>query len=65
MIEPRVTVRQEVYEIDGAETSAPIPVIRVESHWNISGWVVLTVDEHRYTVNARDLADAVERARGR
>jgi hypothetical protein len=65
MNEPRVTVRQEIAEVDGEETGYPRPILLVETHGGVRDWIVLTIGGHRYTVRALDLADAAERARGR
>jgi len=63
MTEPDVTVRVPIYEVDGRDTEYPTPVLLVESHWTSSDRVVLRVSGYSYSVIARDLREACDRAR--
>jgi hypothetical protein len=63
-----VTVRVNIYEIDGKEAPCVPPSILTvasPSHRNRESMVVLTFGATTVTVSADDLADAVKRARGR
>lgn len=55
----------EIYEVDGKETpalSSKRPHVVIESHWNRNEMIVMTVDEKKYTIVARDLVCAVANA---
>jgi hypothetical protein len=55
----------EIYEVDGKETSAlssKRPHVVVESHWNRSEMIVVTVDDKKYTMVARDLQCGITNA---
>lgn len=58
-----VTSKVKVYEIDGLETK-PLENINIEvhNHWNITDFVVLTVDGKQYTVLADQLHRAIQNA---
>ena len=59
----RVQQSIEVHELDGKEAPHKGLVIGVDSHWNRRNFIVLIVNEHRYTVVGADLLAAVENAR--
>lgn len=50
----------KVYEVD--RTSCLDKVIDVESHWNDSDMVCITIEGISYTVRGRDLIKAIQNA---
>ena len=52
----KVECKLTVYEPENADG---VTSIRVESHWNQKSKVVLCINEHRYTLSAKDLRNAV------
>jgi len=58
-VESRVTI----YEIDGDETEGP--TLHVKNHWNMADFVVLSLNNKKITVVARDLEVAIKNATNR
>jgi hypothetical protein len=58
-VESKVTI----YEKDGEEPSGlELPTLSVVSHWTAHNWVVIEVDNRKYTVDVTDLGDAIANA---
>lgn len=59
----KVTCEVKVYELNDHESKPLDPlVVKVQSHWNYDDFVVLQVNDVRYTVSGRDLIRAVKNA---
>ena len=52
----RVTIEVQDY------SNPAMPSIRIHNAWNRAGFVEVEVDGKRYTVNAKELTSAVDRA---
>lgn len=58
-----VTNTLEIYEIDGEEKHGlDGPLLILKSHWNRDGLVVLQIDGHEYTIDAKRLGKAISNA---
>ena len=61
----KITVNLNVYELDNeSDLIADRPDFAIKSHWNRDKMVDVIVGGHRYTLFARDLISAIERATG-
>ena len=63
MSEALVTVRIPIYKVDGRESAFPFLSLLVENADNWHDGLTLIIDGHGYTVSARDLAKACDKAR--
>ena len=60
----KIENKLKVYEVDDVEVklSEKNPEILIKNHWNRNTFVVIEIDNKRYTVSAAELDAAVENA---
>lgn len=63
MAKLKVVTTLEAYEVDGEEVIHDRPEIQVQSHWNISDFIVLVVAGKEYTLDGNNLKEAIANAR--